>query len=600
MKKLFDKSGKLSSAIILFIIIAIALFRLFYLYSLRDGHHVDETWSYGFANSYYQSQIFGGFSKDTHINIGEWIKGDVFNDYITVSDDHRFAFDSVIYNSNSDLSPALYTLILHFICSFFPGKFSWNFAFAISVICFIPSLFLIYYLTYEFTKSRFCGYLCLVYYVFSGAGTANFLYLRVYHLFTLFSLLLLYLMVKIVKEDKHKKIFFVFLPFVTVLGCLTHFYFLVIAFCITFFSSLILLFGKRFKDFLILCLVMLLSVVLFFAVCPTAFRLIFPFVSSSGTAVSAVTGYYDFPYYFDLGAANSRFFTGCVGFSLNITVLNIVWFLGCIVFAAIIVFLIWFLFRNEKWMKALSGKVLSFINKSLTILKEFFSGFHPSVFIALLASIMYLFIIPVSATFVNMGFTERYLFNAMAFFIIVFSCFAGKLILFIYEKINRRAFSIVLTLVFICLLVFMNYRSNMYTDDFKFDYMRDNELKNQLKDRDVFVIVYSERDMVWLSTVLNSCNNVFVALQDDVLKEDYIYPEFDEDTCVLIVKTGLLTDEQVEELESDGDFVLNTLSIPNISKTLEQIISEIEVSSGNSYEEEDEFLNFLGHVSLYE
>lgn len=594
-----ESKTRLNTFIVLAVIIIISLIRLFYLYSLRDGHHVDETWSYGLANSYYLPHVFGSFEKSDHINIGEWISGEVFNDYVAVNEDHRFAFDSVTANSEVDLSPALYTYLLHFICSFFPGVFSWDFAFAISVICFIPSLILIFLIANEFTDSRFCGFLSVIYFVFSGCGTGNFLYLRVYHMFTLFSLWLLYLFVKVLKEEKIRIHHFVLLPIVTLLGCYTHFFYLVIAFGLTIFSVIILLIKKRFKNMFLLGFVMLLSVALFFVSCPTAFRLIFPFVSSSETAVSAVTGYYDFPYSFDLGAANARFFTGCVGFFMNITVLNIIWVLGCILFFAIIAFLICFLFRNEKWMKTILCTLLSLLKRICKSLREFLSGFDSSVFIALLSSVMYLFIIPVSATFVNMGYTERYLFCAMSFFIIVFSCASGKLILFLLEKINIKVLSYGLIIIIVSLLVFMNIRSNSYTDDFKFDFMRERELKDQLEGRDVYAIIYSERDMVWLSTVLNSSNRIFIALQEDVTKEDYVYPDFDDDTLVLIVKTGLLTDEQVKELESDGDITLTRLAIPNISKTLDQIIDEIDECSGGSYKEIDEYLNFLGHVGLY-
>lgn len=598
MKKLFDKSDKLSSAIILFIIIVIALFRLFYLYSLRDGHHVDETWSYGFANSYYQSQIFGGFSKDTHINIGEWIKGDVFNDYITVSDDHRFAFDSVIYNSNSDLSPALYTLILHFICSFFPGEFSWNFAFAISVLCFVPSLILIYLISYEFTSSRFCGYLSVIYFALSGCGTGNFLYLRVYHMFTLFSLWLLYLFVKILKEEKKSVFVYLLLPFVTLLGSFTHFFYLVIAFCMTLFSGIILLFKKRFKDLFLVGFIMLFSVVLFFVFCPTAFRLIFPFVSSSDTAVSSVTGYYDFPYYFDLGAANTRFFVGCVGFSLDINVPNIISFFGTLLFIAVICFLIYFVFRNEKWMKSFVFRIKSVFRSLIIVLKTFFSGFDSSILIALLTSVLYLLIVPLSASFVNMGFTERYLFCGMTFFIISFTCFSGRIILALYSK--RKKMNLLIICFAVVLLAFFISASSVHTDDFMFKNMRENDLKDKIKGRDVYVIIYNVRDMTWLSPVLNECNNVYVELQKDVLESGHTYPELNENTMLMIVKTGLVTDEMVEEIENDEDIALEGFVIPKTEKSIEQIISEIESDSDINLTEIGDYPLFIGHTSLYE
>ena len=164
------------------LIIIFAVIRLCVIFSYRDGHHVDETWSYGYANSYFLPHVFGGYTEETEQNIGEWITGEVFRDYITVREDQRFSFDSVMFNKKDDLSPILYAFILHFVCSFFPGQFSWGFAFFVSVLFFIPSLILIFVLSKEITKSKLVGFITVTYYIFSGCGTGNFIYLRVYHL----------------------------------------------------------------------------------------------------------------------------------------------------------------------------------------------------------------------------------------------------------------------------------------------------------------------------------------------------------------------------------------------------------------------------------
>ena len=88
---------KHKSIIILSLIILIGMIKLIYLFSLRDGHHVDETWSYGYANSFFMPHVFGGYYDYEIRNLGEWVKGEEFKDYITVSYDERFRFDSVMY-----------------------------------------------------------------------------------------------------------------------------------------------------------------------------------------------------------------------------------------------------------------------------------------------------------------------------------------------------------------------------------------------------------------------------------------------------------------------------------------------------------------------
>ena len=239
----------IKAVIFLVLIILIGMIRLIYIYSLRDGHHVDETWSYGFANSYYEPNVFGWADESHWKNIGEWVSGDVFKDYITVSPDQRFSFDSVWYNKQNDLSPIVYAFLLHFVSSFFPGVFSWNFAFAISLVFFVLTVIFVFLISREFTGSPLCGCLCSLYYVFSGCGTGNFLYLRVYHILTFLTLWLFYLMMRVYKAEKDTFKVYCLLPVVTLLGCLTHFYFLILAFFFTAFFCIGFLFRKRIASF---------------------------------------------------------------------------------------------------------------------------------------------------------------------------------------------------------------------------------------------------------------------------------------------------------------------------------------------------------------
>ena len=51
--KIIASLKKVHWSVWLGLIIVLAVIRLCVLFSYRDGHHVDETWSYGYANSYY-------------------------------------------------------------------------------------------------------------------------------------------------------------------------------------------------------------------------------------------------------------------------------------------------------------------------------------------------------------------------------------------------------------------------------------------------------------------------------------------------------------------------------------------------------------------
>ena len=595
IKNLF---GKVHWSVWLALIIVFALCRLIFLFSLRDGHHVDETWSYGYANSYYFPYVFGGYSDETEANIGEWISGDVFKDYITVDEDQRFSFDSVIFNKKDDLSPVLYAFILHFICSFFPGQFSWWFAFIVSLLFFVPSLILMFILSKEITDSKLCGFLTVIYYIFSGCGSANFLYLRVYHIFTFLTLLLFFFIHRILKNDgKGKWIYYCLLPVVTLLGCLTHYYFLVMAFGLTLFGAIIIIFGKRLRDAFRLCYIMLLSVIVFFLIYSPALNKLLPYATEG--ASSGTTGYYSYPYYFDLAIANVHFFQGTIGWFIQFDIISLMYFLGIVVFVAIIVALIIFVFRNELWMKKFVEKSKGLITTSFKCSAGFFKTFNPSIFIALFASIFYMLVIPYSATLVNMGFTERYFFPAMSLFIVVYMSFMSKLIIKIFSVKRNRKIAVCSTVIVCALLVFFDYRSNYFTELYRFKNWSENELLSELSNKNVYFIINADRDMVCFSSLLYKSNNIYVDYQSSFDEEDFTVPELGSDCILLIINEGLLSEEQKSELLSDNALPIYGLMKPDVLKTEDDIIDVIEESTGFEYEQVGKYLNFLGYVSIY-
>lgn len=599
--KFFKKFKNIHVLFALAAIIAIAVIRVIVIYSQRDGHHVDETWSYGYANSYYQPEIFGGADEADKMNFREWVSGSVFKDYISVSPEHRFSFDSVMYNSKSDLSPVLYIILLHFVSSFYPGVFTWKCALIISLLCFVPSLILIFKISYDLTKSRFCSFFCTIYYIFSGCGTGNFIYLRLYHLVTLFTLLLFFVFLKILQNPKPSVALFIVLPFVSLLGCLSHYYFLVIAFAITMFSALILLFKKRFKSFISVCTLMLLSVGVFFAIDPHIQDMMRPFFSSEASdATNAVTGYYGFPYHFDLGVANAHFFYDTVGFCINFNVPDLIGFIGGVVFVVIIILLIVFLFRNEGFMKKIVSVFLKFVKWLKNAVVSLCKSMDPMIFVAFLASIFYLLIVPISASLTNMGFTDRYFFCGMSLFLVFYGSIIAKIIeTFICSKVSKKVIIPVSVVVF-AVLVFMLLRTHFYINAFRFKDMGDHRLESMLEGKDCYVVVSSDRDMTWLCPALSGANNVYMVVHDDVTDDDYEYPALDKDCVVLILRTGLMTDEQKSQLENDEAVGLYGLHVPNINKSFEEIMSDLEEQTGNSYQKVDEYFTFIGALELYE
>ncbi len=587
---------KIPAAVWLGLIIILAVIRLCYLFSLRDGHHVDETWSYGYANSYYMPHVFGGYSEETEKNIGEWITGDVFKDYITVAEDQRFSFDSVMFNKKDDLSPVLYAFILHFICSLFPGQFSWGFAFFVSLLFYVPSIILMFVLSREITKKDIVGYISVVYYVFSGTGTGNFLYLRVYHIFTFFTLLLFFLIHRIIRgEDKKKWISYLLLPVATILGCLTHYYFLVMAFGLTLFGALIILCRKRLRDAFRVCYVQLLSVIAFFLIYSPALAKLMPY----STGETSGTGYYHYPYYFDLAVANVHFFQDTIGWFIQFTVFDVLYVFGLIILVAIMIALVWFVLRNEERVKKFTEKVKNGSWTAWKYVRSFFSCFTPSIYVAILSSLFFMFVIPYSATLVNMGFVDRYFFPAMSLFLVAYLSFIGVIVVKIHSSSIKKIISVLLTVLMVILLAFLNYRTNQFTDVFQFRNWNEQEMYEQVSGKDVYLVINANRDMVFLSTILYDADNVYINYQTSFDEDDFVVPELGPDCILMIVDEGLMSEDQKSEFLENSTFTLNGLMKPDAFFTVDELVEKIESDTGKEYDLIGRYLNFLGYISIY-
>lgn len=587
---------------VLLLIITFGVIRLCYIFSLRDGHHVDETWSYGFANSYYDPYIYSesryGDVADpgTWKNINSWLPGMMFKDYITVQDGERFAFDSVLYNKEYDLGPALFPLILHFICSLFPGTFSWCYAFSINLICFIGSLILFYLIVYEISGSVYVGLFSSFFYVLSGCGTGNYLYLRVYALFTFFVLALFYTMVRFIKK-KHKLRDYLFLIIISILGCMTHYYFLVIAFFLTFFSVLVIFIKKRFFDGVKFGFTMLISVVAFFVIYRPALKMLFPYFTQE-TSVGGSNGYAA-SYKWNISAANMHFFQGTIGFFVDFCIPLFLAIFGVICFIAITLGLIVFLFRNEKWFKK---SVVVFKTASVSfghILFSFFKKNGIILWIPAVASIAYFFIIPHSVSLSSMGYIERYLFAAMSLFLITYLSIIGSAFLsIICSKLKRIIKYSIACILFIGMLV-LSVRSNLFIDEFKFTGMGEDELTELLDGKQCYVMIHAVRDMVWLSPVLSNTEDVYIDMALYIPLEEHTIPDLDSNSLILLNLTDFLTEEQKVSYEESGDIELVGMNRPSVYMTADDYIDMVEEHNGLSYSSVNEFSTFIGDLRLY-
>ena len=261
-----DKSNERSNnkaiySVTLFLIIILQLGRIIYGFVfLKEDFHSDEMWSFGLSNSYYEPFIYQNADHTEYINYKTWFFSEKMRDYLTVDKTHRFSYDSVYYNQVHDYHPPFYYFILHTICSFFPGKFSPWFSFAINIFSFIGTAFFLYMLIYEISGSEKIALAGCAFYGFSMGAFNTFEFVRIYALATMISTMYLYYHAKLYHSDKIKKeMLIIFI--VSLIGCLTHHFFVPFAGCISVCFCIYYLLKGKYKKCLTYSFTMIGSVV---------------------------------------------------------------------------------------------------------------------------------------------------------------------------------------------------------------------------------------------------------------------------------------------------------------------------------------------------
>lgn len=189
---------------------------------------MDELWSYGLSNSYYQPHMYARFDVDDWDEYNHWNDGSLFRDYLTVQEGERFEYGSVYYNQKYDVHPPLYYYILHTICSVFPNSFSPWYAFSINVLSFAISQIFLYLCVVKISKSKFLGLCTCALWGFSSGAITCGIYLRMYVLLMAFTLAYTYFNLKLIYDGFSKKTMAT-LCVITYLGSLVQYFFIIYA-----------------------------------------------------------------------------------------------------------------------------------------------------------------------------------------------------------------------------------------------------------------------------------------------------------------------------------------------------------------------------------
>ena len=260
--------------LILGMLLLVQLVTIFYFGSRKAGFHYDEYYSY------YSSNVSIGLVPTDR----EWKPGSEIADEFRVLPGQRFQYGTVTRMQTYDVHPPFYYLLLHTVCSLFPGTFSKWSGIGLNIVFFVLSWIVLVKLTRRIvtgalmsaapagtaqscataadvperiTRVMIFG-VCLLY-GFNPAVYSGVMLVRMYMLLALWILLVTWLHVKSLQERKRRLAFYLPLMAVVYLGFLTHYYFAVYLFFLAAATELYLLFeraeqkswGQKWKDCLI-------------------------------------------------------------------------------------------------------------------------------------------------------------------------------------------------------------------------------------------------------------------------------------------------------------------------------------------------------------
>lgn len=236
-------------------IFSLSLYCLFVMFMIfvignKRNLHVDEAFSYGLANHDGMAvNIEEGYTYQPADGI--WL------DYMTVNRGERFCYRNVWENQASDVHPPLYYVLLHTICSFFPGHFSMWFAGLINIVFACGTLFFLRKLALLFSDNEKLQRLLSIAFISSAGVLSAVGFLHMYIVAMFWVTALTYILLKRFEGNGWR--FYVALFFCMVCGALTHYYCVLYAVSISVAYGSLLLCRKAWKETGLFCLTQGLS-----------------------------------------------------------------------------------------------------------------------------------------------------------------------------------------------------------------------------------------------------------------------------------------------------------------------------------------------------
>ena len=240
------------------------------------GLEGDEVFSYISATS------MGGFHKICFLDDQTWYNADYFENALEATGRECFNVKMVIDNQSMDTHPPLYYIFLNFVCSIFEGQFSKWYGIGLNLLFIIIVMAFMYFLLKEFIHNRYLAMVFSSIFCCSQVSVSMVLFIRMYVLLMAWTVLQTWYHIKLIQntaeEDTSGKRWwkkYIGLAVITILGALTHYYFLVYTCLVSGIYILILLIEKKYKKIFQYISTMIISAGIYIAIYPAVLNHLF-------------------------------------------------------------------------------------------------------------------------------------------------------------------------------------------------------------------------------------------------------------------------------------------------------------------------------------
>ena len=245
----------------------------------KINYHMDEIYSYGYAN--HQEGTKPKITDGQTYSPSE----SVYLKYMTVDEHHRFDYKNVWKNQSQNDHPPLFFILVHTVCSFFPGSFSKWYAASINILFLLITL----YITGKISElisggDRIIKFLISLLFIISVGVISSGTFLRMYCMAMCWNTMLCWLLLRESSKESPGLNFYASLFLTAFLGVMTHYYCIVFTVLSCAVYTVFLLIRRRYRTVLQLILTGIVSALTICAVWPYIIKHIF----SSSRGVQSV------------------------------------------------------------------------------------------------------------------------------------------------------------------------------------------------------------------------------------------------------------------------------------------------------------------------